>query len=366
MGSTLLMTTIVLLAGLLGAAGGEPPPPAVGRPAPDFSLTDVDGREHTLRDYRGKHVVMAFISARCPISRAYLERIRAITLDLGQRPDTVMLGVNSSADESVTEIRADKESNRLTFPILHDPDGQVADLFGAERTPAIYVIDSQGLLRYRGRIDSAHRPRPDMRHDLREALTQLFTGHPIATPETVVAGCPIVRIPTPNAVSGQSPSVTPPFQVRLLAPKDFRRMIAATPGKVVVVNFWATWCGPCVAELPELIRISESMKNRGVRFVGISADDQADLNSTVIPFIVARRIPYEQFLQQTDDPQEMIDVVDKNWPGTLPATFVYDRRGRLVFHRLGIIDRETLEAEIEKALKSQPVSTKPNSLKPEI
>ena len=342
--------TVALLIGLSGVTSGKTPGLMVGSPVPDFSLTDAAGRKHTLVDYRGQNVILAFISTLCPISRAYLERIRALNLDYGQRPDTVLLGVNSSANESVDEIRADAETNRLSFPILRDAEGLIADTFGAERTPAVFVIDQQGRLRYRGRIDSAHRPRPDMRHDLREALDQLLAGRAITTPETVAAGCPIIRMPDAAAAAKPTPmsSSTP---VRLLHPRDYRKMINSTPGKVVVVNFWATWCGPCVAELPELIRISEAMKSRGVRFVGISADDQADLASTVVPFLAARKVPYEQFLQQTDDPQEMIDVVDKSWPGTLPATFVYDRRGRRVFQRLGIVDRETLITEIEKALK---------------
>jgi len=191
-----------------------------------------------------------------------------------------------------------------------------------------------------------------MRHDLREALAELRAGNVITTPETVAMGCPIVRTssaPAPAPEQGAKPSTSP--AVKLLKPRDYWKMVGSSPGKVVVVNFWATWCGPCVAELPELIKISEMMKSRGVRFVGVSADEQLDLESTVVPFLAARKVPYEQFLQQTDDPQEMIDVVDKDWPGTLPATFIYNKRGKLAFHRLGIIDRETLITEIEKALK---------------
>lgn len=346
-----LIVATTLLVGLSVVASGSPTGPRPGSPAPDFSLSDLDGENHSLRDYRGRNLLLVFISARCPISRIYLERIRALNNDYSRRPDTVLLGINSSANESLDEIRAAAEADQLPFRVLRDAGGEVADAFGAERTPAVYVIDQQGLVRYRGRIDSAHRPRPGMRHDLREALDEMVTGRAITTPETVAAGCPISRTVGEHNSSPQATPPASPPRVRLLLPQDYRKMIGSSPGKVVVVNFWATWCGPCVAELPELIRISEEMKGRGVRFVGISADDQGDLATTVVPFVATRKIPYEQFLQQTDDPQEMIDVVDKNWPGTLPATFVYNQRGQMVFHRLGIVDRETLVAEIEKALK---------------
>ncbi|MFM8394068.1 MAG: redoxin domain-containing protein, partial [Acidobacteriota bacterium] len=324
----------------------------IGASSPTFTLTDLTGRVHSRSDYQGRNLILTFISARCPISKAYHERLRAIADDYGTRSDTVLLGINSSADESLEEIRSDAARHGLTFPILRDATGEVADSFGAVRTPDVYVIDGAGRLRYRGRIDSAHRPRRDMRNDLREALAELFAGRVITTPETVAMGCPIVRkasAATTDLGQGAKPTTTP--AVSLLKPKDYWKMVGSSPGKVVVVNFWATWCGPCVAELPELIKISEMTKSRGVRFVGVSADEQVDLESTVIPFLAARKVPYEQYLQQTDDPQEMIDVVDKDWPGTLPATFIYNKRGKLTFHRLGIIDRETLITEIEKALK---------------
>jgi peroxiredoxin len=352
------LTTVWIAVALLTLAGnipGQARSVPIGSLAPNFTLTDLAGRRHSREDYRGKHLILTFISARCPISKAYHERLRAIASDYGLRPDTVLLGINASADESIDEIRLDAERNSLAFPILRDPQGEVADAFGAQRTPDVYVIDAEGRLRYRGRIDSAHRPRRDMRHDLREALSELLAGNAITTPETMAMGCPIVRVGDKSSVSnGQQPkpaSPPPGTQVRLLKPQDYWKMVGSTPGKVVVVNFWATWCGPCVAELPELIRISETLKSQGVRFVGVSADEQVDLESTVVPFLAARKVPYEQFLQQTDDPQEMIDVVDKDWPGTLPATFIYNKKGKLAFHRLGIIDRETLITEIEKALR---------------
>lgn len=342
---------IALLVSLSAVAPAGIPRVELGHPVPDFTLTDLGGGEHHLRNYRGQNVVLTFIAARCPISRAYRERINTLNLDYGQRPDVAMIAINSNANETVGEIKAEALASGLLFPILRDSNGRVADLLGAERTPTVYVIDQNGLLRYRGRIDSAHNPRRDMRHDLREALEELLNGRPVTTPETVAAGCPIVRSADGDTIQSlPSPSSVQPT-VRLLRPAGYLRMIKSVPGKVVVVNFWATWCGPCVAELPELIRISQEMKSRGVRFVGISADEEADLASTVVPFLAAKKVPYEQYLQQTDDPQKMIDVVDKTWPGTLPATFIYNRSGKRVFQRLGIVDRETLITEITKALK---------------
>lgn len=139
-------------------------------------------------------------------------------------------------------------------------------------------------------------------------------------------------------------------KIARLKPAAYAGMIKASAGKVVVVNFWATWCGPCVAEFPEFVKLTDEYKTKGVRFVHITADDMSDLKKAAA-FLKAQKSNADQFIQDTDDPQQMIDQVFKDWPGTLPATFVYDKKGKMTFHRLGIIDRDVLVAEIEKALK---------------
>lgn len=154
----------------------------------------------------------------------------------------------------------------------------------------------------------------------------------------------------PAAVKPAAP-VASAFKIQPLKPVDYAGMIEASAGKVVVVNFWATWCGPCVAEFPEFVKLDNEYKTKGgVRFVHITADDKSDLKKAVA-FLAKQKSKADQFIQDTDDPQEMIDVVFKDWPGILPATFVYDKTGKMTFHRLGIIDRDVLVAEIEKALK---------------
>ncbi|MGA1369694.1 MAG: redoxin domain-containing protein, partial [Blastocatellia bacterium] len=263
-----------------------------------------------------------------------------------------MLAINASADESDEEVRRGMQEAGLPFPVLRDRRGLLADAYGVARTPHVFLLDERGYLRYQGRIDNSHQPRGVTRHDLREAIGEVLAGKPVRVAETVAMGCPIVRTATQATEQGaQAPaSEKAPPVVRLLKPEGYAPLLRESAGRVVVVNFWATWCGPCVAEFPELVRLDRELRERGVRFIGISADEPEDLKTKVVPFLRNQQASYPNFIQQVDDPQEMIDVVRKDWPGTLPATFVYDTNGQMVYTRLGIFDREVLRREIEKVL----------------
>ncbi|MFZ4627432.1 MAG: redoxin domain-containing protein [Blastocatellia bacterium] len=352
-GSLLLWGWLMLGGGLALAtpAGG----PVIGERPPEFELTDLDGRSHRLSEYQGRPVLLTFHSVRCPISRAYTERLRALAGDFRPPHALEMLAINASADESDEEVRTRMREAGLPFPVLRDRGGLLADSYGVARTPHVFLLDERGYLRYQGRIDNSHQPRGVTRQDLREALGDILTGKPVRVAETVAMGCPIVRTAVPATEQGGKGGRAPAPEkalpaVRLLKPEAYAPLLRESAGRVVVVNFWATWCGPCVAEFPELVRLDRELRERGVRFIGISADDPEDLQTKVIPFLRNQEASYPNFIQQVDDPQEMIDVVRKDWPGTLPATFVYDTNGRMVYTRLGIFDREVLRREIEKVL----------------
>lgn len=342
--------TLVPSAPASGKSGGA----AVGEPAPDFTLRDLAGRKHELAGYRGKITVIAFLATKCPISNDYNERVRAIAEEYGAK-GIVFLGINASSDETVEMARAHAERNGFRFPLLKDESGSVADAYGAMRTPEIYIVDARGVIRYHGRIDNSRDPARASRHDLRAALDEMLAGKPVTTPETKAFGCIIKRSQASlmrglDLAAAAQVNRTP---VRLIKPAQYPEMVKETvaQGKVLVVNFWATWCGPCVAEFPEFVKLDKEYRAKGVRIVGISADEVSDLETKVVSFIKEKGVGFEIFLQDVEDPQEMIDVVDKKWEGVLPTTYIYDRKGNLALARYGIIDRDQMIQTIENALK---------------
>jgi peroxiredoxin len=293
-------------------AGG----PVIGERPPEFELTDLEGRSHRLSEYQGRPVLLTFHSVRCPISRAYTERLRALAGDFSSTQALEMLAINASADESDEEVRRRMREAGLPFPVLRDRRGLLADAYGVARTPHVFLLDERGYLRYQGRIDNSHQPRGVTRHDLREAIGEVLAGKPVRVAETVAMGCPIVRTVEASRIPAteqgpSAPEKAPPV-VRLLKPEGYAPLLRESAGRVVVVNFWATWCGPCVAEFPELVRLDRELRERGVRFIGISADEPEDLKTKVVPFLRNQQASYPNFIQQVDDPQEMIDVVRKD------------------------------------------------------
>jgi thiol-disulfide isomerase/thioredoxin len=166
--------------------------------------------------------------------------------------------------------------------------------------------------------------------------------------KTVRAKAP-VKPPVKTNVTAPNQKDAP--KVGTLKPADFGKFKDSAKGKVLVLNFWATWCGPCVAEFPELVALDAKYRDKGVKFVGITADDPEDVQPKVIPFIKKHQVKFDIVRQNIEESEQIMNQITKDWNGVIPVTIVYDKQGNLSYSRFGIIDRDLLVAEIEKALK---------------
>jgi thiol-disulfide isomerase/thioredoxin len=127
-------------------------------------------------------------------------------------------------------------------------------------------------------------------------------------------------------------------------PKDTRPLL---------INFWATWCDGCREEFPDLVKIDEEYKGKGLNFVAISLDDKADVQTKVLPFLKEMKARMSHVLLNVNDPEPAIHLVDPTWQGDMPATFLYDKDGKVVFKFFGRIKPDELRAAIDKQVSGK-------------
>lgn len=193
-----IMTVLLMMAGLSALAAE----PAVGDPAPDFILTDIQGAHVRLSDFKGKTVVLEWTNYSCPFVKKHYDSGNMQDLQKTYTGKGVIwLSINSSAEgkqgyfDSETWKKMAGEKKAASTAILLDRDGTVGHLYGAKTTPHLFIIDAKGMLAYKGAIDDKPSVDPatlkDAKNYVAPALDALLAGKPVETPETASYGCSV-------------------------------------------------------------------------------------------------------------------------------------------------------------------------------
>jgi len=145
-----------------------------------------------------------------------------------------------------------------------------------------------------------------------------------------------------------------PQAIRLVDLEGVKKLISSDrQTKPLLINFWATWCDPCRDEFPDLVKVDQDYRGKGLDFIAISLDDTADIKSTVPEFLRQMKATMPVYLLNVNDPEPVIMAVDKDWGGALPATFLYDAQGKVVFRHYGRVKTPELREAIEKLVGSK-------------
>jgi peroxiredoxin len=165
-----------------------------GAAAPTFTLKDASGKDQSLASalQGSKLVIVDFWSTKCPVSRGYEDRLKAIAQDYAGKGVKVV-AVMSNQTEGVEDVKNYLEKTPLPYTVVIDPRSEIADRFGAQTTPHVFVVDPSGTIRYTGAIDNGSKEAADLKPHLREALDALLSGKEPPQESTRNFGCSIKR-----------------------------------------------------------------------------------------------------------------------------------------------------------------------------
>ena len=181
------------------------PESSIGRRVAPFSLADFRGKTWSLADFQeSKVVVVAFMGTECPLMTQYGPRLAELAAKYEQQ-GVAFLGINANQQDSLAEIAHFAKKCKIEFPLLKDAGNKVADALQAERTPEVFVLDAQRVIRYHGRIDDQFtygkgRDKPEQTW-LANAVDELLAGKEVTTKEVAAIGCHIGRVLTPQSDS---------------------------------------------------------------------------------------------------------------------------------------------------------------------
>ena len=141
--------------------------------------------------------------------------------------------------------------------------------------------------------------------------------------------------------------------VRAVNSAELQNLLKGDGSRPLLVNYWATWCDPCRDEFPELVKIDQDYRAKGLGFIAISLDDLADIKTAVPKFLRRMNAKMPVYLLNVADPEPVINGVDREWGGALPATFLYNNKGEVVYKHFGRVKIDELRSAIEKLVDSR-------------
>lgn len=152
----------------------------------------------------------------------------------------------------------------------------------------------------------------------------------------------------------RTPSIAPD-EIQVIDLEGLKKLVTrdGKDTRPMLVNFWATWCDPCREEFPDLVKIDEDYRAKNLNFVTVSLDDVSEVKTEVPKFLKEMKATMPTLLLNVNDPEPAIKAVDTAWDGQLPATFLFDKDGKVVFRHFGRIKPDELRAAIDKAGGSQ-------------
>jgi len=335
---------------------------AIGSNAPDFNLKGVDGKMYSLSSFKdAKVLVIVFTCDHCPTAQAYENRLIQLTKEYAPKgvavvaimpndPKSVQLSELGYTDlgDTYEEMKLRAKRKHFNFPYLYDGETEtVANAYGPVATPHVFIFDKERKLRYQGRIDDVEKPTAIPKNqDTRNALNALLSGKDVPVTTTKVFGCSIKWAEKEEHIAEADKEwATQPVTLDTIDSAGIRDIIKNNTDKLLLINVWATWCGPCVNEFPSLVAINRMYRQRDFQFISISADNP-EKKDKVLKMLQSLHAANTNYLFNSDDKYKLIDAVDAKWSGSIPYTILVEPGGRIIYANTGEIDPSELKTKI--------------------
>lgn len=369
----IVFALVSLVASISLFAADAPRPLALGSSAPDFTLPGVDDRDWSLSDFDdSKLLLLIFTCNHCPTAQYYEERIKKLVTDYASEdlalvaispndPDSVRLDELGWAvrGDSFAEMKEHAAERDFNFPYLFDGENEeVSRNYGPLVTPHAFLFDADRKLRYVGAIDDSERPQHVTTHYVRDAIDALLEGKQPEVAQTKVVGCSVKWSGKSHLVEQYMERLAAePVSLELVDAEGLAALRANKgtedePAKFRLINFWATWCAPCIAEFEEFVTINRMYRHREFEFISVSMN-RPDEETRVLAFLRKQQASNQNLLFASAKRDPLIDAFNPEWQGVAPYTVLINPEGEIVHSEIGTIDPTALKNKILSELNAR-------------
>ena len=348
-----LTLALILCSFPVWAAEDEHPTLALGSAAPAFSLPGIDGKTHTLAEYSKTRVLaVVFTCNHCPTAQLYETRIKKLVDDFQARgvafvaiepndPQAIRLSELGYTDvsDSFEEMKVRAAYRHFNFPYLYDGDTQdVSRAYGPKATPHVFIFDQARKLRYEGRVDDSQRASLVKSQDARNALEALLAGKPVPVPHTPAFGCSTKWKSKIDSQMEETKKIeAEPVKLQMATAEDLKKLRTNPTDKVLLINFWATWCGPCLSEFPDIENTWRMFRRRDFDLVTVAANLPDEKNG-VMKTLQAQHASSRNLMFATEDTYGLQAAFDPHWEAGVPFTMVIAPGGKVLYQKQGEVD----------------------------